>query len=93
MNKKIILPMLSGFCHPNGNPRGLTTGEFINFNIHQLSHSQVVSQRRYYYVLGDPDLLQYLSQLTQDYTPQKDDIRELVRSITRNQPLTRLINK
>ena len=90
MIKKVILPVLSGSLLPDGSPKGLATGEI--FTSHRPSHSSLISKRRYYYVLGDSDLPLYLSQLIT--TIQfKDDIKELVRSITKNRPLPRLIDK
>ena len=93
MSKKVILPILSGSFLSDGSPRGLATGENTTiFGSHLPSHSSPISKRRYYYVLGDPDLPTYLSRLV-NTIQFKDDIKELVRSITSHRPLTRLINK
>lgn len=90
MNKKIVLPILSGSFMSDGSPKGLATSEI--FTNHLPFHSSPISKRRYYYVLGDLDLPLYLSQLVNTIQP-KNDIKMLVRSITKNRTLTRLINK
>ena len=90
MSKKVILPILSGSFLFNGNPKGLTTSKI--FTSHLPFHSSPITSRRYYYVLDDPDLPTYLSRLV-NTIQFKDDIKELVRSITKNRPLTRLLNK
>ena len=93
MSKKVILPILSGPFLSDGSPRGLATGKNTTiFGSHLPSHSSLITSRRYYYVLGDPDLPTYLSRLV-NAIQFKNDIKMLVRSITKNRPLTRLINK
>lgn len=93
MSKKVILPILSGSFLSDGSPRGLATGENTTiFGGHLPSHSSLITSRRYYYLLGDPDLPTYLSRLV-NTIQFKDDIKELIRSITSHRPLTRLINK
>lgn len=89
MSKKVILPILSGSFLSYGSPKGLATSEI--FISHLPFHSSLITSRRYYYILGDPDLPTYLSRLV-NTIQFKDDIKELVRSITSHRPLTRLIN-
>lgn len=90
MNKKIVLPILSGSFLSDGSPKGLATSDF--FTSHLPSHSSLIASRRYYYVLGDPDLPTYSSRLV-NAIQFKDNIKELVKSITSHRSLTRLINK
>ena len=90
MNKKNVLPILFGSFLSDGSPKGLATSEI--FTSHLPSHSSLIASRRYHYVLDDPDLSTYLSRLA-NAIYFKDDIKELVRSITSHRPLTCLINK
>ena len=93
MSKKVIIPILSGSFLSDGKPKGFTAGELLStLSSNKVLHSSPITKRRYYYVLGDSDLPLYLSQLV-NTIQFKDDIKELVRCVTKNRPLTRLINK